>query len=309
MVSARNTKRRVDELENRILEQDERITRLSNQLAQLKKEGVAPPPVDSSAGRRAASRRRSSCCHRWRHRQPLSRLPSRRRLRRRSRSCPRRRRAPAQARVEGPRPPQLESPPVPPPPRRPAPPIEPPEPPPPPARSFDWEQLVGVTAVLRHRRHRAGVCRGVLPALLARQRLAAAAGARGHRRHRRDRAARRLRSQGGAQVSAATANAMDAAAIAILFATFFAAHSLWNLISGPVAFGLLALVTLDGGAARRSGATRCSSRCSACSAASRRRSCCRPARTGRSRCSRTCCCSTSGSRGSRTAAAGPSSAR
>lgn len=40
------------------------------------------------------------------------------------------------------------------------------------------------------------------------------------------------------------ANAMDAAAIAILFATFFAAHSLWNLISGPQAFGLLALVTL-----------------------------------------------------------------
>jgi uncharacterized membrane protein len=41
-----------------------------------------------------------------------------------------------------------------------------------------------------------------------------------------------------------TANAMDAAAIAILFATFFAAHSLWNLISGTVAFALLALVTL-----------------------------------------------------------------
>ena len=41
-----------------------------------------------------------------------------------------------------------------------------------------------------------------------------------------------------------TANAMDAAAIAILFSTFFAAHSLWNLISGTVAFGLLALVTL-----------------------------------------------------------------
>ena len=41
-----------------------------------------------------------------------------------------------------------------------------------------------------------------------------------------------------------TANAMDAAAIAILFATFFAAHSLWNLISGTTAFGLLALVTL-----------------------------------------------------------------
>jgi len=40
------------------------------------------------------------------------------------------------------------------------------------------------------------------------------------------------------------ANAMDAAAVAILFATFFAAHSLWNLISGTTAFGLLGLVTL-----------------------------------------------------------------
>ena len=40
-----------------------------------------------------------------------------------------------------------------------------------------------------------------------------------------------------------TANAMDASAIAILFATFFAAHALWNLIPGIVAFALLALVT------------------------------------------------------------------
>ena len=47
----------------------------------------------------------------------------------------------------------------------------------------------------------------------------------------------------------ATANAMDAAAIAILFATFFAAHALWNLIPALVAFGLLALVTRARGAA------------------------------------------------------------
>ena len=40
-----------------------------------------------------------------------------------------------------------------------------------------------------------------------------------------------------------TANAMDAAAIAILFATFFAGHALWQLISMPVAFVLLGLVT------------------------------------------------------------------
>src|SRR5688500_3566026 len=41
----------------------------------------------------------------------------------------------------------------------------------------------------------------------------------------------------------ATANALDAAAIATLFATFFSAHALWNLIPATVAFGLLALVT------------------------------------------------------------------
>lgn len=40
-----------------------------------------------------------------------------------------------------------------------------------------------------------------------------------------------------------TANALDAAAIAMLFSTFFAAHALWHLIPGAVAFGLLGLVT------------------------------------------------------------------
>ena len=41
-----------------------------------------------------------------------------------------------------------------------------------------------------------------------------------------------------------TANAMDAAAIAILFSTVFAAHALWDLIPPLVAFGLLAIVAL-----------------------------------------------------------------
>ena len=36
---------------------------------------------------------------------------------------------------------------------------------------------------------------------------------------------------------------MDAAAIAVLFATFFAAHALWNLIPAVVTFGLLGVVT------------------------------------------------------------------
>ena len=42
---------------------------------------------------------------------------------------------------------------------------------------------------------------------------------------------------------AVTANALDAAAIAILFSTFFAAHALWHLIPAAVTFGLLAIVT------------------------------------------------------------------
>lgn len=42
---------------------------------------------------------------------------------------------------------------------------------------------------------------------------------------------------------AVTANALDAAGIAILFSTFFAAHVLWQLINAPVTFALLTLVT------------------------------------------------------------------
>jgi hypothetical protein len=41
----------------------------------------------------------------------------------------------------------------------------------------------------------------------------------------------------------ATANALDAAAISILFSTFFAAHALWNLIPSVVTFILLGVVT------------------------------------------------------------------
>jgi uncharacterized membrane protein len=40
-----------------------------------------------------------------------------------------------------------------------------------------------------------------------------------------------------------TANALDAAGIAILFSTFYAAYALWHLIPAAAAFGLLALVT------------------------------------------------------------------
>jgi uncharacterized membrane protein len=43
---------------------------------------------------------------------------------------------------------------------------------------------------------------------------------------------------------ALTANALDAASIAILFSTFYAAHTLWNLIGATLTFGLLILVTV-----------------------------------------------------------------
>jgi len=134
-------------------------------------------------------------------------------------------------------------PPVPPPPVPPR--REPPQPPPPPIAApepFDWERLIGVkmfSAVagvalvlaavffLRYSidqgwlvppiRVAIGVLTGV--ALLVVCDL---------------KAARRY---------PVTANAMDAAAIAILFSTFFAAHALWNLIPAAAAFALLALVT------------------------------------------------------------------
>src|SRR5688500_3701407 len=41
-----------------------------------------------------------------------------------------------------------------------------------------------------------------------------------------------------------TANALDAAASAILFATFFAVHTLWDLTPPSPAFGLLILVAV-----------------------------------------------------------------
>lgn len=120
--------------------------------------------------------------------------------------------------------------------------VKPPPPPPPPAQPFDWERLIGVkmfsaiagvaltlAAVffLRYSidqgwlgppiRVAIGVLTGI--ALLVVCDL---------------KAARRY---------PATANAMDAAAIAILFSTFYAANALWHLIPAAVAFGLLALVT------------------------------------------------------------------
>lgn len=134
------------------------------------------------------------------------------------------------------------APPPPPPPPRPAPPVPPPPPPPaPPRKSLDWESLAGAK---------------VFPAIAG---IALVIGAISFLRTAIDsgwlqppirvmlgiaaaiallvvcelKAARRY---------ATVANALDAAAIAILFATFFAAHALWDLIPGGITFLLLGIV-------------------------------------------------------------------
>ena len=137
--------------------------------------------------------------------------------------------------------PQLPREPIPPPPSD-APPFEPPSAPEP-GWSFDWERLVGVklfSAIAGIALVFAGVfflkysidngwlqppVRVVIGILVSIALLVVC-----------DRKA--------ARQYPLLANAMDAAAIAILFATFFAAHSQWGLIPGTAAFGLLALVTL-----------------------------------------------------------------
>src|SRR5262245_16617185 len=125
-----------------------------------------------------------------------------------------------------------------------APPVAPPpSPPPPPRVPFDWESLVGVklfsaiagialvlAAVffLRYSIDRGWLSPPVRVAIgiIVAVALLVVCELRAARKY------------------AVTANALDAAAIAILFATFFAAHTLWGLIPAPVTFGLLAMVTV-----------------------------------------------------------------
>jgi len=133
---------------------------------------------------------------------------------------------------------------APPPPQRtppPSPPV-PPRTPPPPPPPFDWERLIGVkmfSAVagvalvlaavffLRYSIDHGWLAPPVRVAigLLTGVALLVACDLRAARKY------------------PVTANALDAAAIAILFSTFFAAHALWHLIPAAVAFALLALVT------------------------------------------------------------------
>ncbi|HEV3139849.1 MAG TPA: DUF2339 domain-containing protein, partial [Vicinamibacterales bacterium] len=127
--------------------------------------------------------------------------------------------------------------------RREPPPARPAQPPPPPPKPFDWEQLIGVklfsgvagvaaviAAVyfLKYSvdqgwlqppiRVAIGTLTGIVLLVVCELK-----------------AARKY---------AVTANALDAAGIAILFASFFAAHALWNLIPATATFALLAMVTV-----------------------------------------------------------------
>ena len=126
--------------------------------------------------------------------------------------------------------------------RPPAPPPPTPPPPAPPAPAFDWESLVGVKlfsaiagialvfAAVFFLRY--SIQEGWLqPPVRVLMGVAVAVGLLV------------LCELKAARNYPATANALDAAAIAILFATFFAAHSLWDLIPAAITFALLAAVT------------------------------------------------------------------
>jgi uncharacterized membrane protein len=245
-VMSRHTRQRVAELENRIAQQDERISRLAAQLSKLKETGVASQPAAAAQPAVARVEHKVQPTSAEPVRPPVVVIPS---------PPPPDVLPPlppppkvtVAARVDAPRPPQIASPPIAPPPitRPPIAPPPPPEPPEPPAPafSFDWEQLVGVklfsaiagialvfAAVffLRYSIDQGWLqppVRVVIGIVVAIALLVVC----------ELKAARKY---------LVTANAMDAAAIAILFATFYAARSRWDLISAPVAFGLLALVTL-----------------------------------------------------------------
>jgi hypothetical protein len=120
----------------------------------------------------------------------------------------------------------------------------PPPPPPPPAapRAFDWERLVGVrlfsaiagiamvVAAILFLRHsmQEGWLQPQVRVLIG---IAVGVGLLV------------MCEMKAARKYPATANALDAAAIAILFSTFFAAHALWHLIPAALTFALLAAVT------------------------------------------------------------------
>ncbi|HUB05848.1 MAG TPA: DUF2339 domain-containing protein [Myxococcales bacterium] len=126
-------------------------------------------------------------------------------------------------------------------PEPPLPPRAPPRPPSPPPRRFDWEQLVGVKlfswiagialvfAAIFFLRY--SIQEGWLgPPIRMAIGLIVGAGLL-------------VASEWKGRRYAVTANALDAASIAILFSTIFAANALWHLLSQLPTFGLMVLIT------------------------------------------------------------------
>jgi len=129
------------------------------------------------------------------------------------------------------------------PPSPPGPPPPPPEPPAPPTPAFDWESLVGVklfSAV-------AGIALVIAAVFFLRYSIE-----QGWLQPPVRVAIGVLVGLGlliACELKAArkypvTANALDAAAVTVLYATFFSAHALWNLIPVLPTYGLLVLVTV-----------------------------------------------------------------
>jgi uncharacterized membrane protein len=236
-VSARRTRARVAALTARLDEQKALVDLLGSQLSQLREEmrGRSGAPVASPAAERPVSPLLIPVPMPAPPRAPASAAPAAART-----DVPR---AKTGTHLPAEKPPlPLPTPSVVPPLPPPAPPGVPPRPPARPVRAFDLENLVGVklfsaiagialvfAAVfflrysVEHGWLRPPV-RVIIGIAVAIGLLAAC----------EMRAARRY---------PATANALDAAAIAILFATFFAAHALWNLIPALATFIFLGLVT------------------------------------------------------------------
>jgi len=206
---------RVAELEERLSEQRDQISTLSGQVVQLRKQVLDPRPAAEAAKAPPASAP-----------PPVAASPKPV--------------APPPPLPVAPPAPVRATPPIPPPaPPRQAPPSEPP---PSPVWSFDWEQFVGVRLFSAI----AGIALVVAAVFFLRYSLD-----NGWLQPPVRVVIGILAGIGllvvcelkAARNYPATANALDAAAIATLFSTLFAAHSLWNLIPATAAFVLLALVT------------------------------------------------------------------
>jgi uncharacterized membrane protein len=237
LVSNARVRRRMTSLEEQVAQQQREIDDLTRRIRQLRTEPAARPETAPAAEPAAQPAPKPAAPPLPRAEAPPPQIPS----------TPPTPPTPPPARPAPrvpPAPPEAAKPAIPRPaaPRPPAGPPMPPSPPPPRRAAFDWEQLIGVkmfSAVagialvlaavffLRYSIDRGWlsppirVTIGILTGIV----LLVVCDLKAARKY------------------PVTANALDAAAIAILFSTFFAAHALWNLISGTVAFAMLGLVT------------------------------------------------------------------